>query len=110
MKSFINKHVLWGIMDIRLLKEVIQEQKKDFEKTEGYVKREALHTIQRYLKMPLAIIITGMRRSGKSTLLKEIKDAFFRDKNVYYLNFDSEKLVDFTVHDFNALYEECALP
>lgn len=49
------------------------------------------------------VVISGIRRCGKSTLLHEI-----RNKNAefsYYLNFDDERLLDFTVDDFQLLYE-----
>ena len=46
-----------------------------------------------------------MRRSGKSTLLKEIKTSFYKNKTVYYFNFEDEHLINFTVEDFNLLYE-----
>jgi predicted AAA+ superfamily ATPase len=49
------------------------------------------------------VVISGIRRCGKSTLLHEI-----RNKNTefsYYLNFDDERLLDFKVDDFQVLYE-----
>jgi len=48
-------------------------------------------------------VISGVRRCGKSTLLHEI-----RSKNTekdYYFNFDDERLVNFSVDDFQLLYE-----
>ncbi len=49
-------------------------------------------------------IFSGIRRAGKSTLMEIV-----RQKNTerdYYLNFDDERLSDFSVEDFSLL-EEC---
>ena len=49
------------------------------------------------------IVISGVRRCGKSTLLHQIRAA--HDEHDYYLNFDDERLVSFKVSDFQLLYE-----
>lgn len=54
----------------------------------------------RYLKTRQITVISGIRRSGKSTLLKQLSDNY---KSFYYLNFDDERLVDFAVSDFQNL-------
>ena len=92
-------------MDSRILKELIVEQKKDFEKKEKFVERTIIREIKQYLNLPHAIIISGLRRSGKSTVLKEIKHRYYEDENIYYFNFEDERLVNFTLEDFNLLYE-----
>lgn len=92
-------------MDSRRIKEVILEQKKEFEKQEEFVPRTLLKDIKNHLTIPHAIIISGLRRSGKSTLLKEIHNAHYQDKTIYYFNFEDERLLNFTVDDFNLLYE-----
>jgi len=48
-------------------------------------------------------VISGVRRCGKSTLLHEIR-ANNAEKD-YYFNFDDERLIHFTVDDFQLLYE-----
>lgn len=48
-------------------------------------------------------VISGVRRCGKSTLLHEIRSNF--EQNNYYLNFDDERLIHFSVDDFQSLYE-----
>jgi hypothetical protein len=45
-------------------------------------------------------VITGIRRSGKSTLLKQLSVHF---DDFHYLNFDDERLISFTVDDFQDL-------
>lgn len=48
-------------------------------------------------------VISGVRRCGKSTLLHEIRSKL--QQKDYYLNFDDERLIHFTVDDFQHLYE-----
>jgi uncharacterized protein len=49
------------------------------------------------------VVISGIRRCGKSTLLHEIRSKY--TKNNYYLNFDDDRLIHFTIEDFQKLYE-----
>lgn len=48
-------------------------------------------------------VISGVRRCGKSTLLHEIRSK--TSEKDYYFNFDDERLINFTVDDFQSLYE-----
>lgn len=49
------------------------------------------------------VVISGIRRCGKSTLLHQLRaDHPERD---FYLNFDDERLLKFTVEDFQLLHE-----
>lgn len=94
-------------MDAQQLKEILDEQKADFEafRPEKIVERDILAKVSELLKLPHALVISGMRRSGKSTLLRQIRMEFYRDEPIYYLNFEDERLIDFEVGDFNFLYE-----
>ena len=49
------------------------------------------------------VVISGIRRCGKSTLLHEIRQNN-RNKD-YFINFDDDRLIHFTVDDFQALLE-----
>lgn len=49
------------------------------------------------------VVISGVRRCGKSTLLQAIR-AKNNEKN-YYLNFDDDRLIQFKVEDFQLLLE-----
>nr|CBH38632.1 hypothetical protein BSM_21090 [uncultured archaeon] len=58
-----------------------------------------------YLKIPHVVIISGVRRSGKSTLLTQIISGWF-DEQFYYLNFEDERLISFSAEeDFDMLYQ-----
>ncbi len=50
------------------------------------------------------VVISGIRRCGKSTLLHELRN-YKKDESDYYLNFDDERLLNFTVDDFQTLHE-----
>jgi len=86
------------------LKEIVLEQEKDRQNIDAGIPRTELSTVSRYVSLPHAVVISGLRRSGKSTLLNQIISGFYK-KGVYYLNFEDERLVDFNVEDFNHLYE-----
>ncbi len=83
------------------LKRIIIDQNKAPE--EDYVKRELLDELKEQMSHPFIVIISGIRRSGKSTLLQEIRKTG-QDKS-YYLNFDDDRLNEFTIEDFQALWE-----
>ncbi len=92
-------------MNKSLLKEVILEQKNIIDDTDVGVSRESLSQIEKYLKLSHSIIISGIRRSGKSTLLSQIRKKFYGKNAVNYLNFEDERLINFELADFNELYE-----
>ena len=85
------------------LEEVIVSQKKKIEQADLGLLRFILEELAN-LPEQFAMIISGIRRCGKSTLLnqyisKHIEDSFL------YLNFDSAKLYTFEVDDFQLLDE-----
>lgn len=49
------------------------------------------------------VVISGIRRCGKSTLLQAIRES--NKERDYYLNFDDERLIHFKVDDFQLLLE-----
>ncbi len=86
-------------MDKETLKRMILEQKEIFEQEKRIVDRAFP---EKLLTTPKIIIITGIRRCGKSTLLRQIA----RSYTTYgYFNFEDERLLDFTYKDFNVLLE-----
>ncbi len=90
-----------------LLKEVLLEQRERIKrlKQEDLVLREELDKIKKFIDIKHSIVITGVRRCGKSVFLSQIMNSFF-DK-YYYINFEDERLANFTQSDFNELYEVC---
>lgn len=86
-------------MDKNTIKSVVIEQRKNFEKKLEIISRELP---KGFLEAKKVGVISGIRRSGKSTLLKQISKNF---DNFYYFNFEDERLLDFKVSDLNILYE-----
>lgn len=92
-----------------LLKEALLGQRKRMEeaRTAGFVRREKLADVGRFAAgMKHAVVVTGVRRCGKSVLLSEIVNEFFSER-YYYVNFEDERLAGFSLEDFGALYETC---
>jgi uncharacterized protein len=86
------------------LKKIILEQEKNIKMTSFGATRACLASIANFIDNPQALIITGVRRGGKSTLLAQIMHKYYPD-GVYYLSFEDERLINFQVEDFNYLYE-----
>lgn len=92
------------------LKQLIIEHKERFLSYENLVRRETQEIIRPYIKQKEAIIITGVRRSGKSSLMRLISNDIIKEydvpiDNIVYLNFDDERFIDFSYNDFEPLYE-----
>lgn len=81
-----------------ILKQVIFDQQTF--NTEGVIKREIPN---KFIEDKEILVISGIRRCGKSTLLQQIRNTF--SQNNFYLNFDDERLVNFKLSDFQILYE-----
>lgn len=82
------------------LRQVVITQRKELDLKENNIEREAIKKIN--LEMPFAIIISGIRRCGKSTLLKQLMKKI---KEFYYFSFDDIRAVNFEVEDFHKLNE-----
>ena len=86
------------MMNLANLEKVILDQAKKFEEKENGIIRDI--DFDKYLNSRQITVISGVRRSGKSTLLKQFSRHF---PKFYYFNFDDERLVDFKVSDFQTL-------
>ncbi len=88
------------------IREVLARQKKRLFVEKRLVSREILKDILKFLDDKRIIIISGMRRVGKSTLLVEIMMRLrSEDKNYCYVNFEDEAFLDFEAKDFEKLNE-----
>ncbi|MBN2008257.1 ATP-binding protein [candidate division KSB1 bacterium] len=65
------------------------------------IEREKFQHLINWHQNQEIIIISGMRRCGKSTLLHQMKQQF----DGYFLNFDDERLISCTVDDFQQMDE-----
>jgi len=86
-----------------ILGTVAKDQLKDFHALEDTVPRSILPEIISY-RGAAAFVIKGVRRCGKSTLLKQIIKSKFPD-NFYYFNFDDDRIAGFKTEDFQTLME-----
>ncbi|WP_319507139.1 hypothetical protein [uncultured Methanolobus sp.] len=59
-------------MNTKHIKELIVEQKHEFERETPIIRRQKIENIDSLSQIPHIVVITGLRRAGKSTLLKEI--------------------------------------
>ncbi|WP_338957443.1 ATP-binding protein [Fusobacterium nucleatum] len=66
-----------------------------------------LEEIKKYINKPIIKVITGMRRSGKSMILKliqeELENVGIIKENIIYMNFES--LIFMDIKDFETLYK-----
>ncbi|MEK6915198.1 MAG: ATP-binding protein [Nanoarchaeota archaeon] len=83
---------------------VLFDQQKQFKEEQPTLRREAAKKAINLLKIKLPLIITGVRRCGKSYLLKIIKNELnLKDKECLYINFNDERLTNFNVEDFQKI-------
>ncbi len=84
------------MIDKETIKQVVILQRESLDKTEIGTPREE----QKELKIldSFALIITGVRRCGKSTLLHQL---IKKQKKAYYLNLEDPRLGGFDLNDFN---------
>ena len=87
-------------MNKEQLRDILLLQNEKITTDEFLIERELLKKITEFENTPFVIIISGVRRCGKSTLLKQI-----RPDDSYYINFDDERFVSFSVDDFQQMYE-----
>jgi len=97
-------------MEKEKLKELIIGHKERFLSRGGLVRREIQDQIANYIPQREILIITGVRRSGKSSLMKLLCDDLLSredvlENDILYLNFEDERFIPFTFHDFELLYE-----
>jgi len=90
-------------MEINQLKNVITDQREEVvEQLKIVIKRDVdLVKIKKYLSHPNVLIITGIRRCGKSTLATMVLSG----EKFAYINFDDNELINFNSNDFNKLLQ-----
>ena len=88
-----------------LLKEILFRQRKLLEERmkEKQVEREQIDKIKELKALKHVVVITGIRRAGKSFFLSQIAKTFYT--SYYYLNFEDERLYKFSVEDFELFYQ-----
>jgi predicted AAA+ superfamily ATPase len=82
------------------LRSIVKTQRKELESLEHGIDRTIAEKID--LNLPFAIILSGVRRCGKSTLLRQLMKTA---SNPYYFNFEDPRATSFEVNDFQKLNE-----
>lgn len=99
-------------MNKETIKYLIMSQRDVFLNTKGAIERTVLSDpdFWKINALKEAVIITGVRRSGKSYLLRLVWQKIAAEskengENFLYFNFEDEKLLDFSHKDFDLLLE-----
>lgn len=85
-----------------VIKQVVVEQHQ-VKLPADFVERKAYQQLKAYSSLPEIVVITGLRRVGKSTLLQQLRNE--STQSDYFINFDDDRLVNFTLEDFQTLLE-----
>ncbi len=88
-------------MKKELLKQILLDQQKIFRRKEYLIDREI--DLNKYIGSDEIIIITGIRRCGKSSLLKIISKKI--NKKHIWINFDDIRFNDFNINNFSDIEE-----
>jgi uncharacterized protein len=86
------------------LKRILLDQRESFDRqfaSEKIVVRNGLEECRTMLKAPNVLLISGMRRAGKSTFAHLLAG----EKEYAFANFDDERLIGFTADQFQFLIE-----
>jgi hypothetical protein len=97
-------------MENLLLKSLITTHKERFLAKENLINREILSNLDVYLDSREVVFISGIRRSGKSSLMTLIARELIgkhgiKKENILFVNFEDERFINFTSDDFENLYQ-----
>lgn len=96
------------IMDKQILREILADQARELFQEQGNEIPRRIDIAQ-HLAVPEVSVLMGVRRSGKSTLLRQFARQLRNDRPIHYINFEEQKLARFTGDDFQSAYEEFLL-
>lgn len=83
---------------------MLLEQSQSFRELETGIEREKLAEVEGTIKLPHAVIVSGLRRVGKSTLLAQLARRLGEDQ-FYYVNFEDDRFLGFQAEEANQLYQ-----
>lgn len=86
------------------IQSILIEQSEMFWHRDTGIPREKLKDLNQAKELPHAVIISGLRRVGKSTLLAQLAHRLGKE-TFYYLNFEDDRFIGFQAQDVNDLYK-----
>ncbi|MBI5297219.1 MAG: ATP-binding protein [Chloroflexi bacterium] len=86
------------------VKSLLLEQFDSFWGKDTGIPRDKLAEVEKAAGLPHAVIVSGLRRVGKSTLLAQMARKLGAD-TFYYLNFEDDRFLGFEAQDANDLYQ-----
>lgn len=97
-------------MEKNLLQNIIVSQKEKFIAKHSLVNRRIIEKEIKKILSKEIVFITGIRRSGKSSILYLIYKYLsinkkVPEKNVLFVNFEDERFINFTLSDFEILFQ-----
>ncbi|MBA4420891.1 MAG: hypothetical protein C0391_07065 [Anaerolinea sp.] len=92
----------WSDDQIRAM---LLEQFESFWLRDIGIERSRLKQVEKATPPPHAIVISGLRRVGKSTMLAQVAHKLGKD-NFYYINFEDDRFSGFQAEDVNDLYQK----
>ncbi len=97
-------------MELSQLKDILALHRERFLGRTGLVGREKQEVIASWLRQREIISIVGVRRSGKSSLLRLLagdlmEKGSIAENRILYLNFEDERFTDFKPSDFEKILE-----
>ena len=92
-------------MNKELIKQILVDQRNNVFVKKNQIIRDRYTDVIDKLHLPHVQVLTGLRRSGKSTLMKQIIQDHFGKGDFFYINFEDERFIDFPVQQFYLLHE-----
>jgi uncharacterized protein len=86
------------------LKSMVLEQFEFFWNLDTGIVRTQLSQVESARNVPHAVIVSGLRRVGKSTMLAQMAHRLGSDQ-FYYVNFEDDRFLGFEADDVNDLYQ-----
>jgi predicted AAA+ superfamily ATPase len=90
-----------------ILKETNSWWKNENFKLENYCKRDIFSQVEKFFKLPQIIAFTGLRRTGKTTLILKVIEIYLGQipaKNILYFSFDDFSVLE--IEDILSIYTE----
>ncbi len=86
------------------LRQLLADQAQEFAQRARGVHRTVLAHADDFMRSSQIVVVSGLRRCGKSTLQAQLADRYCPDK-YYYINFDDERWSGITAADFPRIHE-----